>query len=410
MKKKIIIIGAVVIVVGGLIAANFLKKEKGTSVEVEKVSRGKVVQKVTGSGQIRPEIQVKVSANVAGKIVKLHAEEGDIVKKGQLLVELEQEQYIALLERAESSLLSARANEKKLKSEYIRSKDLRTKGLISESDFEAVDASYEASQSNTRQSEAAVKEARDQLAKTRLHADMDGIVTQLNKEEGEIALGAQFQEDVIMVISDLSQMEAAIEVDENDVINVMQGDTSEIEIDAFTDTTFKGIVTQIANSATVRGLGTQEQVTNFEVTVALLDFNERFRPGMSTTVDIFTETRNDVIKVPIQSVTVREKEKLEKKPGIEEKPVEESAEEDNPRTDEKDKEKELIEVVFCVEDNHAVAKPVKLGISDDTHYEIISGLEADETVVTAPFRVLSKTLQAGDLVEVKNKEEKKNAD
>lgn len=308
--KKIIIISVVVVAVIALVVANLMKKEKGITVDIETIERGTIMQKVTGSGQIRPEVQVKVSARVAGKILKLHAEEGDRVKKGKLLVELDQEQYLASLERTESTLLSMKANEKKLKSELIRSKDLRDKGLMSDAEFEAVEASYEAAISNTRQAQASVKEAKDALAKTRLHADMDGIVTLLNKEEGEIALGAQFQEDVIMIVADLKRMEAAIEVDENDVINVSLGDTSEVEIDAFVDTTFKGIVTQIANSATVRGLGTQEQVTNFEVTVALLDYNERFRPGMSTTVDIITETQADVLKVPIQAITVRPKEKL----------------------------------------------------------------------------------------------------
>jgi HlyD family secretion protein len=236
---------------------------------------------------------------------------------------------------------------------------------------------------------------------------MDGVVTELNKEEGEIALGAQFQEDVIMIVADLTKMEAAIEVDENDVINVSLGDTSVVEIDAFADTTFKGKVTQIANSATVKGLGTQEQVTNFEVTVALLDYNDRFRPGMSTTVDIITETQDDVLKVPIQAVTVRPKETLEKKPG-----VEESTDSDQPDDEATETKKpEMLEVVFCVEDNKAVSKPVKLGISDDADYAVLSGLEEGETVITGPFRILSKSLKNGDLLEIdKNKKENTNAD
>ena len=212
-KKKIIIIALIVIVIAAFITLNLMKKEEGTPVEVEKVEIGKVVQTVTGSGQIRPEVQVKVSANVAGKIIKLHAEEGDRVNKGQLLVELDPEQYIAALARTKSNMLSMRATEKKLKSELNRSKDLKKQGLISDADFEAVEASYEAAVSNTQQAEANVNEAKDMLAKTKLHSDMDGIVTDLNKEEGEIALGAQFQEDVIMVVADLSKMEAAIEVD-----------------------------------------------------------------------------------------------------------------------------------------------------------------------------------------------------
>ncbi len=407
--KKILIIGGVVVVVIVLVLVNILKKEKGTAVDVEKITRGTIMQKVTGSGQIRPEVQVKISARVAGKILKLYAEEGDRVKKGQLLVELDQEQYQAALERAESTKLSMRANEKKLKSDLIRAKNLHEQGLMSEAEFEAVQASHEAAESNTRQAQASVKEAKDALAKTRLHADMDGTVSMLNKEEGEIALGAQFQEDVIMIVADLTKMEAAIEIDENDVINVSMGDTAEVEIDAFADTTFKGVVTQIANSATVKGLGTQEQVTNFEVTVALFDYNEKFRPGMSTTVDIITETRDDVLKVPIQAVTVRSKDKLEKKPGVEEHPESESSEEEG--TTSKDKKPEMIEVVFCVEDNKAVSKPVKLGISDDTYYVVISGVEEGDEVITGPFRVLSRTLKNDDLIEYeKKKKETEDAD
>lgn len=397
--KKIILISIAVVVVIALVLANVLKKEKGISVDVETVERGTIMQRVTGSGQIRPEVQVKISARVAGKILKLYAEEGDQVKKGQLLVELDQEQYRAALERAESTLLSMRANEKKLKSDLIRSKDLYGKGLLSEAEFEAVQASYEAAESNTRQAQASVNEAKDALDKTRLHADMDGTVSQLNKEEGEIALGAQFQEDVIMIVADLSRMEAAIEVDENDIINVSLGDTAEVEIDAFPDTLFKGKVTQIANTATVRGAGTQEQVTNFEVTVALLDYNERFRPGMSTTVDVITETLDNVIKVPIQAVTVRPKDKLEKKPGIEEH----AESEDSGEEKDESKKPEMVEVVFTVDNNKAVLKPVKLDISDDTDYAVVSGIEEGDEVITGPFRVLSSSLKDGDLLEYEKK-------
>jgi HlyD family secretion protein len=402
--KKYLIIAAAVIAVGVIIAANLMNKEEGTVVETESVTRGTVVQKVTGSGQIRPEMEVKISANVAGKILRLHAEEGDRVEKGRLLVELDQEQYLASVERAESNLLSAKANEKKLKSDFLRATDLHAKGLVSAADFEATQASYEAAESNTRQMAAMLKEARDQLSKTRLHADMSGIVTKLNKEEGEIALGAQFQEDVIMIVADLSRIEAAIEIDENDVVTVTTGDTADIEIDALPDTVFKGIVTKIANSATVRGIGTQEQVTNFEVTVALLEPDVRFRPGMSTTVDIITEKKKEVLKVPIQAVTTREKKTLKKEQDVEE-PAPGSAMAATPGDNGKP---EMVEVVFVFEDDKAVAKPVKLGISDDQHYEILSGVNDDETVITGPFRILSRTLKDGDMV--KMKEEKKDND
>ncbi len=409
--KKIIIIAVAAVVVIVFILANVLKKEKGTEVDVEKIQQGTLIQKVSGSGQIRPEVQVKVSSRVAGKILKLHAKEGDRVKKGALLVELDQEQYRAALDRANFNLDYMKASEKKLKSDLDRAVDLHNKGLLSQAEFEAAQAASEAAVSSTNQARASRVEAQDQLSKTRLYADMDGVVTKLNKEEGEMTLGSQFQEDVIMIVADLSKMEAAIEVDENDVINISLGDSAAIEVDAFGDTTLKGRVSEIANSATIKNLGTQEQVTNFEVVVAVQDYNAKLRPGMSTTVDIVTEIKNNVLKIPIQAVTVREKDKLEKKPTVEQPVEQETAEASstNESADKAAKDKQnMKEVVFCVEDNKAVIKPLKLGISDDTYYEVISGLEVGQTVVTGPFKVLSKTLKDGDLLTVK-KENKKES-
>ena len=275
---------------------------------------------------------------------------------------------------------------------------------MSQAEFEAAQASADAAVSSTNQARASKAEAQDQLSKTRLYADMDGIVTKLNKEEGEMTLGSQFQEDVIMIVADLSKMEAAIEVDENDVVNISLGDSAAIEVDAFGDTTLNGRVSEIANSATIKNLGTQEQVTNFEVVVSLQDYNARLRPGMSTTVDIITEVKNNVLKIPIQAVTVREKDKLEKKPAVEQ-PVEKETEETTQAdgsADKAAKEKQnMKEVVFCVEESKAVIKAVQLGISDDSYYEVISGLEAGQSVVTGPFRMLSKTLKDGDLLKIK---------
>jgi len=402
--KKIIIGAVIAAVVIFFILINVLKKDPGIEVDSEKVQQGTLIQKVSGSGQIRPEVQVKVSSRVAGKILKLHAKEGDRVKKGALLVELDQEQYRAALDRANYNLDYMIASEKKLKSDLARAVDLHNKGLLSQAEFEAAQASADAAVSSTNQARASKAEAQDQLSKTRLYADMDGIVTKLNKEEGEMTLGSQFQEDVIMIVADLSKMEAAIEVDENDVVNISLGDSAAIEVDAFGDTTLHGRVSEIANSATIKNMGTQEQVTNFEVVVALQDYNARLRPGMSTTVDIITEVKNNVLKIPIQAVTVREKDKLEKRPAVEqrvEKETEETAQV-NGSADKAAKEKQnMKEVVFCVEDSKAVIKPVQLGISDDSYYEVVSGLEAGQSVVTGPFRILSKTLKDGDLLKVK---------
>jgi len=397
MKKILIIIG-VVVLIGVVVAVNFLKKEKGTEVTTEKIERGFVQQKVTGSGQIKPAVEVKVSAQVAGKIIQLNVKEGDRVKRGQLLVALDPQQYEASVERARSSTLSAQANEKKALSDFDRAKELFKRNLISQADFDALQASYESASSIRLQSEASLKEAEDALSKTRLYAAMDGTVSQLNKEVGEMAIGATFQEDVIMVVSDLSLMEAVIEVDENDVVNIELGDSAHIEVDAFPDSIFLGKVTEIAHSAITRGAGTQEQVTNFEVTITLDNPDLRFRPGMSTTVDILTNRLDNVIKVPIQAVVVREKSKLNKKADVEEPPADD---------EEKPSSEEMQDVVFIYKDNHAYVRPVKIGISDDTHYAVHSGLDAGDEVITGPFKILSKTLQNEQLVTIKSKEKGK---
>ncbi len=385
--KKILVVAGVVIILAALVAVNILRKEKGKEVSAEKITFGTVQQKVTGSGQIKPAIEVKVSAQVAGKIVKLTVKEGDQVRKGMLLVALDPTQYLASVDRNKSSLMAAKANEKKAHSDLVRAQELFKKNLISAAEYEATQASSEAAISNRMQAEAALKEAEDALAKTKLYATMDGVVTRLNKEIGEMAIGAQFQEDVIMVVSDLSVMEAVVEIDENDVINVHIGDSARVELDAFADTSFAGQVTEIANSAITKGLGTQEQVTNFEVTVTLDQPDKRFRPGMSTTVDIMTKRLEHVLRLPIQAVTVRSPEALKKG----KKSAAESGESDS----------KMQEVVFVIEEDRAQAKPVKLGISDDTHYAVLSGLNDGDQVITGPFQLLNKTLHNGDLVTVK---------
>ncbi len=402
MKKKLIIIG-VVVIVGALIIVNLLKEEKGLEVTTEIIEKGTVIKKVTGSGQVEPAVEVKVSANVSGKIVNLTVKEGDPVKKGQLLVELERNQYAAALKRANSALLAAIANEKKAASDLERSKKLHEQGLISDAEYESALASFDAQLGNREQMEASKDEAADQLSKTRLFATMDGVVTKLNKEQGEIAIGATFSEDVILIVSDLSVMESVIEVDENEVVGISIGDTADVELDTFPDTTFKGVVTEIANSAITKGLGTQEQVTSFKVTITIKNADERFRPGMSTTVDVYTEKMDNILRVPIQSVTVREKDRLTQKKNVEDHP-----DENKEAVNKKDKE-EMVEVVFVKEGKEAVAKQVKLGISDDTHYAILSGLNEGDEVITAPFKAINKTLKNSDRIKLKEKEDK-NAD
>lgn len=400
MKKALIIIGLIV-VIGGIYAITLAKKDKGLEVTAQKITRGTVIKKVTGSGRIQPAVEVKVSATVSGKILHIYAEEGDPVKKGQLLVQLDREQYVASLKRARSGLLAAVANEKKTRNEMSRTQQLFNQKLISQSDFEAGEASLEALKAQRQQMEASLNEAQDRLSKTQLFATMDGIVTKLNKEQGEMAIGATFQEDVIMVVSDLSVMESVIEVDENEVVNIQLGDTCDVELDAFPDSTFRGKVSKIANTAITRGRGTQEEITNFEVTVTINNADQRFRPGMSTTVDVYSKRSDDVLRIPIQAVTVREKKKLKKKPDVEDKTTD--------SVSVKSAADEMIEVVFVVDkDNHAKALPVKLGINDNDYYALLSGVEEGDRVVTGPYKILSKTLKNDEKVRIK--QEKKNND
>lgn len=406
MNKKKIIIGSIILLaVIVIVVANVASREKGIEVQTEETFIDDITQTVTGNGRIFPSTEVKISARVPGKILYIAAKEGDSVKAGQVLVRLEQEQYKAALERAKSSLLEAQANLKLARSELTRAQELFKQNLISQAEMEAAEAKYEQALSILQQREASVNEAKDALEWTVLSTPIDGVVTLKNKEVGEMALGSQFQEDVILQVADLTEMESRIEVNENDIIHVKLGDSTEVEIDAFPDTTFTGYVSEISNSATTRGLGTMEEVTNFEVKVRLIDPLPSFRPGMSATAEIATETHKDVLNVPIQSVTVRERETLERKRRPEEKRAEQEIAEDVSSRKKKSKEKDddLMEVVFVVKDGIAHMRPITLGISDDNYYEAVSGLEEGEEVVTGPYRVLSRTLSDGDKVEVNNK-------
>ena len=292
--------------------------------------------------------------------------------------------------------MAAVANEKKSENDMTRTQKLYEQKLISDADYEAADASLEALKAQRQQMEASRNEAQDKLNKTRLYATMDGIVTKLNKEEGEMAIGATFQEDVIMVISDLSVMESVIEVDENEVVNLQLGDTCDVELDAFPDTTFRGKVSKIANTAITRGLGTQEEITNFEVTVTINNADHRFRPGMSTTVDVYSKRADNVLRIPIQAVTVREKQKLKKKTDVEDKkPLTEE-------TSSKPAGKDMVEVVFIVDKNNRTnMHPIKVGINDDDYYALTSGLNEGDRIVTGPYKILSKKLKNDEKVRIK---------
>jgi len=410
-KGKIILFIGVLLIIAVMIVVN-LKKSQGNTVEVSlaEVKQGDITKTVSGSGYIQPEVDVQIAARISSEIVKIHVREGDTVRKGQVLVELDRQRYVALVEQAESQLMSARAELKKAKADYARVKDLFDKNLTSQSDLDAAEAQMLLAQSQVKQREAYLRQAQDDLAKTNLISPIDGTVTKLFKEEGEIAVGSQFQADPIMTVSDLSRMEVLAEIDENDVVLVHVGDKATIEVDAIPDTIFKGIVSEIAHTATTRGRGTQEQVTNFEVKVAVLSSVDKLRPGMSATVDINTETHKDVLYIPIQCVTAREvkndslkksiKKRRKPKGSTKDKEMESfQGEASGQKNDSKKVDK--TEVVFVVENGVAKMVPVQTGISDDTNIEIVSGLEPGQKVVSGPYKVLSKILKDGAKVKKK---------
>lgn len=408
-RKKVIVVVGVVVIIAAFIVFN-LKKGKGGEipVQVEKVKRGDITQVVSASGKVQPEVEVKISANISAEIIGLYVKEGDEVQRGRLLVRLDSTKYRAAVERAKSNKKSAEANLLKANSDYKRSSDLYRQKLTSQADLESAEANRKLAESQLEQAEADLKQALDDLSKTKLYSPLNGTVTQVNKEVGEIALGSMFQADVILVVSDLTRMEVISEVDENDVVLVTDGDTTEIEVDALPDTTFMGVVSEIAHSATTRGRGTQEEITNFEVKIAILDKEEKLRPGMSATVDIRTETHYGVVNVPIQAVTARDRSEINNSPGAaaNDNPGKTAGDERSSDTGEIGKNsdrEELVEVVFVVKDGIAKMVPVKMGISSDTDLEIIGGLEEGQEVVTGSYRALTKTLKNGSTVKITQK-------
>lgn len=420
-----VLIGIVgVVLVGTLIFFNMRRGRGGeTEVQAEKVRRSDVIQTVSGSGKVKPVIEVKISANVSAEIVRLHVKEGDAVKKGQILAELDRTRYVASLDRAKSSLKSADASLLKARSDYQRAQELFSKSLFSQAEIESAKASLTLAESGVDEARAALNQAQDDLSKTTLISPIDGTVIQLNKEAGEIALGSQFTSDVIMTVGDLSAMEMTAQIDENDIVLIELGDQAMLEVDALPDHPLACEVTEIANTATTTGRGTQEEVTNFDVTVGIKENHPKLRPGMSATVDIQTEIHPQVLNIPIQCVTVRSKSDLKdttlayvesraaKQEREEKSKVREvSSSDDSGNEPVIDRKKDLIEVAFVIREGKAVMVPVITGISDDTHVEVLSGLQENDEVITGPYRILSKTLKDGEAVKVKEEETPKKGE
>ena len=405
IKKKIVwvpLVAICLLIIG--FCLKYYKSDDMPTVTAELVEKRDIVHKVNASGIIQPEEEVQITSMVSGWITNITVLEGDTVKPGQHLISIDKKQYQAAYDQAFSQVRSSKANLKNIKSQLDRTKTLFSQKLISKQELEQIEASYELASSQVEQARAALLSREDELSKTKLVAPKYGIVTSLSKEEGEMALGGMFNPGVLMTIADLGYMEVLVDVNENDVVTIDVGDTTEIEIDAFPDTLFYGLVSEIAHTAQNLNMGGQQQVTNFKVKVKILNPPEKIRPGMSSTVNIISQTIKNTISIPIQSLVSRPKNFEELKQY--------NQEEKDWDDEEYSNIEESIDVVFVLVDvfdgekvsngeKYAIVKPVKVGLSSEDYYSVQSGVASGNLIVTGRYRVLSKELQHGMKVSFK---------
>jgi HlyD family secretion protein len=447
-NKKLLIWGSVAIVL--LFAFVFIGKKAGwigkddaIEVEIAKVSKKDITEKVGASGKVQPEMEVKISPDVSGEIIELFVKEGDSVTRGQILVKIRPDNYQSLLEQAEAAVNTQKANlmqskarlaqqkarNIKTKQDFDRNEKLFKEGVISESEFENFKSNYEvsleetlateqsikASEFSVKSAEAALKDARENLRKTTIYAPASGIISKLNVEKGERVVGtSQMAGTELMRIADLRTMEVRVFVNENDIVRVDLGDTAIIEVDSYSQQgeKFKGYVTSIANSA--KDAISADAVTEFEIKMRVLSSSYQhllsgknsvspFRPGMTASVEIITDKKENILSVPLSAVTTRTSKELEtkrKRRGA----IAETSEESN----EKVKKEDIFEVVFVKTADSVSVQKVKIGISDFDNIEILEGLKENDEVVSGPFKAVAKQLKSGDKVKLAVKKEKDN--
>lgn len=442
-KKKLwlIIAAAIVVIVLVVLVVNKSKSSKSTKVATELAETRTIVETVSANGKIQPAKDIKISPYISGEVVELFVKEGEFVEKGKKLAKIDPEIYISSYERIEAAYKTAQANEAnakariaqsnaqftKAKLDFKRSKTLFEKDVISQADFDAATSAFQVAEADVVAAEessrsakfqvssarASLKEAKENLNRTSIYAPNDGTVSKLNVEVGERVTGAsQFSAGTeIMRIANLDVLEVNVEVNENDIVRVSMFDTAIIEVDAYLDKKFKGVVTEIATSANTVGV-TADQVTNFDVKIMMLKesyedlvkpnslIKSPFRPGMSATVEIETETEYGILTVPIQAVTTRADTSGRKKSARERREEEKVGDGDKEK-----KTDDVMEYVFLVKDDQAILTEVKTGIQDNTFIQITEGVEDGDEVITAPYRAVSKTLKNRDLVEKVKKEE-----
>jgi len=447
MKNNKILIGLGIAFAVLLIVAVVGKKQgwigKGDVLElaVEKSAKRSLTETVTASGKINPQTEIKLSSEVSGEVIQLNVQEGDSVKKGKLMAVINPAIYEAIVTQATASVnqlkanlssarassIQAKASFEQAKRNFDRNNQLHNDKVISDAEFEAAklqfdqaDANYQTAQEQVNaanfsvsSAEAQLKQANDNLKKTTIYAPIDGIVSLVNVKLGERVVGtAQMAGTEIIRIADLNNMQAEVDVNENDVLRISLGDTADIEVDAYVKKKFRGVVTQVSYSSTssTQAVISTSQATNFTVKIKLLKESYAdlikpelgklfpFRPGMSATVDIKTAAKENVLTVPIQSVTTREEKDLKEKD-------EDYAKTAKAKKTEADDKKEVKEIVFVVENGKVKAKAVTTGIQDASYIEITSGINEGESIVKAPFKLISKTLKDGDAVKVVEEKE-----
>src|SRR5438874_8957753 len=421
-RKRQIIIGVAGFLVLWLIVSIMLsKREKPIPVTTEKAVRKTILQTVSATGKVQPETEVKISPEVAGEITELPVTDGMAVKKGDLLVKVKPDSYKALLEQQEAAISTAKATNLQQKATMIRTEqDLKrademfAKKTISIQEYNAAQAAadvakntYESSVHEIERAQAASSQARDQLSKTTIYAPLDGTVTLLNSKLGErlVATG-QFAGTEVMRVADLSKMQAVIDVNENDVPNVKVGDKANVKIDAYVDRKFHGTVYQIANTGTMTGAGTQEEVTKFKVKIRIDDHDVTLKPGLSCTADIETNMVKDVVAVPMQAVTIRTGESNLSPEEIETKRLKSAARDkgDNnaeyvnerqEKAAQREEREKLAKVVFLKKGGKAQLAKVTTGISDDTFMEIKTGIQPGDEVISGSYSAISRKLKDG---------------
>ena len=409
MKKKkilVIVISVVVLIaflIGGKKAGWFGKADNLKQVEVALLEKMNLIETVSATGKIQPEVEVKLSSEVSGEIIELPIKEGQRVEKGDLLVKINPDLYQSSLQRSQASyqnikanLEQAKASLKEAEANYNRNKTLFEKGVISQSEWDAVLSRYEVAQAtkksayfNVQSAAATVNEAKDNLGRTTIYSPMSGTISKLDAELGERVVGTQQMAGTeILRVANLNEMEVEVDVNENDIVKINVGDSALVEVDAYLDKKFKGLVTAISNSA--NDALSADQVTNFKVKVKILKESyadllagkgenySPFRPGMTATVDIITNNKKDILAVPISAIVIKTDTTKSNTSGLDDK---------------------TYEAVFVKEEGKAKLQAIKTGIQDETNIEIIEGLKEGDKIITGPYSLVTKKLKDGHAVE-----------